>query len=72
MIKRQQELKQALEIQINPRTPQDILRVHLNNPGHKFLTRSERGEDQLKQSWSQSGSHSPRSQAEPVRRIPAR
>lgn len=81
IINRQQELKQALEIKVNPRTPQDILKVYKSNPGHKFFTRSERRfrerqlEKRLKQSWSQSGSHSkgtePKPGIEPVRRNPA-
>lgn len=71
MFKRLQELKQALDIKNNPRTPQDILKVYKNNPGHKFFTRSERRfreqqlKKRLKQSWNQNGSHTKGTGTEP-------
>ena len=72
-----QELKQALDIKNSPRTPQDILKEYKNNPGHKFLPRSERKfrehqlEKHLKQTWTQRRSHTSTKRREPVRENPA-
>ena len=69
-----QELQQALDAQdrLRVRTPQDHLNEYKSNPGHKFLTRSERRlrerllEKSLKKTWSQDRSRSHSKGTEPV------
>ncbi|KAF6235982.1 hypothetical protein HO173_005610 [Letharia columbiana] len=69
-----QELEQALETQKKPRTARDIFNEYKNNPGHKFLTRSERRfrehqlRKHLKQTWNQEQSLTHTNGTEPVRR----